>query len=227
MSYTLYIGDRLFSSWSLRGWLMLEKFGLSYQTVMVGLYSGTMAQDMKDLAPARTVPAMKTATGHILSDSISMAETLAEENPNAGLWPKDAGARALARNLVAEMHAGFGALRGECPNNIAWIWKDFEPSPAVLKDVARVEYLWEFAQSRYGRSDSPWLFGDYSLADAFYAPICCRMTTYNLPKSDRAKAYIDATLTDPAFLDWRKSSLTEVHDPFPYDFKNAKADWPY
>lgn len=227
MPYTLFIGDRLFSSWSLRGWLMLEKFGIPYETTMVGLYSGTMAQDMKGMEPARTVPAMKTNVGHVLSDSLSMAETLAEENPDAGLWPKDAGARALARNLVAEMHSSFSALRGECPNNIAFVWSDFTVSDAVKKDLARIEELWALAHSRYGKEGSPWLFGEYSLADVFYAPVCCRMTTYSLPQSEFAKSYIKATLTDPAFQAWRKEALEEVHDPFPYDLAFRKADWPY
>ncbi len=227
MPYNLFIGDRLFSSWSLRGWLMLEKFGIPYETTMVGLYSGTMADDLKGMEPARTVPAMRSVKGHILSDSIAMGETLAEENPSVGLLPKDAGARALARNLIAEMHSSFSALRSECPNNIAFVWSDFKVSDAVKKDLLRIEELWALAHSRYGRADSPWLFGDYSLADVFYAPICCRMTTYSLPKSEFAKTYIKATLTDRAFLEWRNEALKEVHEPFPYDLPFSKADWPY
>jgi len=226
MTYELILGDRTFSSWSLRGWLMLEKFGLPYKTKMVGLYSGTMAQDMAAYAPARTVPAMKTPEGHILSDSISMAETLAEENPDARLWPADAGARALARNLVAEMHSAFGALRDECPNNIAFVWDGFEVSDAVKRDLARIEYLWALARERYG-ANGPWLFGEYTLADVFFAPVACRMTTYGLPQSALAKAYVKTHLTEPAFRAWRKEALTEVHEPFPYDLPYPRKDWPH
>ena len=118
MTYELYIGDRTFSSWSLRGWLMLEKFGLPYKTTMVGLYAGTMAADMAHLSTAKTVPAMVTPSGGLLTDSIAMAETLHEENPTAGLYPTDPAARAMARSLVAEMHGSFGALRGDCPHNM-------------------------------------------------------------------------------------------------------------
>lgn len=224
--YELIIGDRLFSSWSMRGYLMLERFGLPYKTRMVGLYAGTMHQEMTDLAPAKTVPTIRTADGRVLSDSIAMAETLAEENPTLGLWPADPAARALARNLVAEMHASFGALRGDCPCMIGFVWKGFAPSQAVQKDVARIEYLWALAKERHGRDDSPWLFGDYSLADAFYAPVAYRFTTYGLATTAASQAYVDAHLSDPAFLAWRSEALTEVHDPFPYDLPLEKGDWP-
>ncbi|MEL6685666.1 MAG: glutathione S-transferase N-terminal domain-containing protein, partial [Pseudomonadota bacterium] len=102
MTYELYIGDRTFSSWSLRGWLMLEKFGLPYRAHMVGLYAGTMKADLAHLAPAKTVPVMQTANGHVLTDSLAMAETLAENHPEAKLYPVDPAARALARSITAE-----------------------------------------------------------------------------------------------------------------------------
>ncbi len=131
MTYQLYIGDRAFSSWSLRGWLMLEKFNLPYVAHLVGLYSGTMQADLAHLAPAKTVPVLQTAQGHVLTDSLAMAETLAEENPLAHFYPADAGARALARSIVAEMHSGFSALRGDCPMMLSFCWDGFDPSPAV------------------------------------------------------------------------------------------------
>jgi len=212
MTYDLYLGDRTYSSWSLRGWLMLEKFALPYRTTMVGLYSGTMARDLAPLAPARTVPAMKTPEGHVLTDSLSMAETLAERHPEAGLWPRDPAARALARNLVAEMHAGFGALRADCPNNLSCQWIGFAPSGPVHADVARIEALWSLAQERFG-AGGQWLFGDYSLADVFYAPVACRLVTYDLPVGEAARAYINAHLGDPAFNRWQAEAATEVHEP--------------
>lgn len=223
--YDLYIGDRLFSSWSLRGWLMLEKFDIPYRTHMVGLYAGTMAAEMAHLAPARTVPAMTTPEGHVLSDSLAMGETLAERHPDAGFWPSDPAARALARNLVCEMHSSFGALRNDCPNNIGFVWQGFKPSDAVLRDVARIQDLWSLAQSRHG-GDGSWLFGQYSLADVFYAPVACRFTTYGLPIDEPAQAYVSAHLADPAFRAWRAEALTEVHDPFPYNLDLPKANYP-
>ena len=115
MTYELYLGDRSFSSWSLRGWLLFEVFDLPVTVRMVGLYSGTMAQDLAPLAPARQVPTLVTPKGEVIGESLAIAETLAERHPDAGLWPEDPAARARARWLSAEMHAGFQALRAACP----------------------------------------------------------------------------------------------------------------
>jgi glutathione S-transferase len=225
MTYTVYIGDRTFSSWSLRGWLMLEKFGLPYQTRFVGLYAGTMAADLAHIVPARTVPAMTTPQGHVLTDSLAMAETLVENHPDVALYPRDAGARALARSICAEMHSGFSALRGECPNMIRHVWDGFAASPAVMAELARIEALWALARARHG-THTPWLFGEYSLADVFYAPVAMRITTYGLPVSAAAQAYVDAHLRDPAFLEWRAAALQETHDPWPYPMDLPQKDWP-
>ncbi len=204
---------------------MLEAFDLPYNTHLVGLYSGTMAADLAHIAPARTVPAMRTPQGGILTDSLAMAETLVEQHPDVPLLPHDPAARALARSMIAEMHSGFMALREACPNIITHVWEGFEPSQAVRKDLARIELFWTMAKERYGQ-DGPWLFGDYTLADVFYAPVACRMTTYQLPASKIAKNYIAAHLNDPHFLTWRKDALTETHDPYPYNFDLARKPWP-
>ncbi len=225
MTYELYIGDRSFSSWSLRGWLMLEKFGLPYNTHEVGLYAGTMAADMAHLAPARTVPAMQTSAGHVLTDSLAMAETLVENHPDIDLYPRDPAARALARSITAEMHSGFMALRDDCPNMITHVWEGFVPSDAVMADVDRIEALWALARSRHGQN-GPWLFGDYSLADVFYAPVALRMTTYQLPVRAASQAYIDGHLSDPAFLTWREASKSETYDPWPYPMDLGRLPWP-
>lgn len=225
MTYTLYIGDRTFSSWSLRGWLMLEKFGLDYKTHVVGLYSGTMADELKHLPPAKTVPVMVTPDGGVLPDSMAMAETLAEAHPDIPFYPTDPKARALCRTLVAEMHSSFMDLRGECDNMLTHVWVGFKPSEGALKDIARIELLWSMARTQYGQT-GPWLFGEYSLADVFYAPVTHRFTAYDLPRSDLAQAYIETQLNDPAFLNWRAEALKEVHEPFPYDLGLPKKPWP-
>lgn len=225
MTYQLYIGDRTFSSWSLRGWLMLEKFGLPYKTNLVGLYSGTMQADLAHLSPARTVPILQTAEGYILTDSLAMAETLVERHPDIDLYPRDPAARALARSMTAEMHSGFGALRSDCPMMIRFGWKGFAPSLEVRNDLQRIEQLWGLAFEQR-RTGGPWLFGNYSLADAFYAPVAMRITAYDLPVSADAKAYVAAHLADPAFLDWRESALKEVHDPWPYSMDLPRVPWP-
>ncbi|WP_299601867.1 glutathione S-transferase [uncultured Tateyamaria sp.] len=224
MTYDLYIGDRTFSSWSLRGWLMLEKFGLPYRTHMIGLYSGTMVDDLAALAPARLVPTLKLPDGTVVGESIAMAETLAEQNPDAGLWPKDPTARATARWLCAEMASGFSALRGACAMQLQHVNTEFEVSEAVRTDLDRIETLWTHAASF--KTDGPWLFGTYSLADVFYAPVCARIVGYDLPVSDMARTYCMTTLADPAFKAWRAEGLKTVYDPFPYDMGLPTTDWP-
>lgn len=225
MTYKLYIGDRTFSSWSLRGWLMLEKFGLPFETHMVGLYAGTMKADLAHLAPAKTVPVLQTTEGHVLTDSLAMAETLVEQHPDVSFYPKDLDARALARSMVAEMHSGFAALRDACPMMIRFGWSGFEPSGAVINDLRRIALLWDLARERHG-ADGPWLFGRYSLVDAFYAPVAMRITAYGLPVSAQNKAYVQAHLSDPAFMAWRKEALKETHNPWPYPLDLTQIPWP-
>lgn len=224
MTYDLYIGDRTFSSWSLRGWLMLQKFNLPFQEHLVGLYGGTMAQEMAALAPARLVPALRTPEGDVIGESLAIAETLAERHPEAAMWPADAAARIRARWLSAEMTASFGALRGDCPMQLAHVDADFEPSDAVKLDLARIETLWAYAREK--ATTGPWLFGAYSLADAFYAPVCARIIGYNLPVSDAAKSYCMTTLNDPAFKQWRAAGLKVTYDPFPYVPVGRSLPWP-
>ena len=225
MTYDLYIADRSFSSWSLRGWLMLEAFGLPYRSHLVGLYTGTFARDLAPLAPARTVPVLQTPEGHLLTVSLAMAETLAERHPDAGLWPEDPAARALARSIVAEMHAGFHALRGACPMNLRHGWDGFAPGEDVLRDVARAEALWSLARGRHGGA-GPWLFGRYTLADVFYAPLATRIATYGLPVGADAQAYVAAHLADPALRRWRAEGQIVTYPDPPYAMDLPRAPWP-
>jgi glutathione S-transferase len=183
-----------------------------------------MAQEMADLAPARLVPALRTPEGDVIGESMAIAETLAERHPEAGLWPTDASARIRARWISTEMITSFGALRGDCPMQLDHVDADFTPSDAVKRDLARIETLWAFAREK--ATDGPWLFGAYSLADAFYAPVCARMIGYNLPISDAARAYCMTTLRDPAFIEWRAEGLKTTYDPFPYPPAGNSAAWP-
>lgn len=225
MTYDLFIGDRMFSSWSLRGWLMFEKFGLPHKVRMIGLYSGTMAEDMAPLVPARLVPAMRTPEGLVVGESLAMAETLAERHPEAGLWPQDPDARAVARWLCAEMVGGFSALRGDCPMQLSHVWDGFDPSEAVRDDLARIETLWAHARQVSG-SATPWLFGEYCLADVFYTPVAARIVGYDLPVSEDSRAYCRALLGDPAVLEWRQKAHDVTYDPFPYELGLQRREWP-
>lgn len=220
----LIIGDRAYSSWSLRGWLLFEKFGLPVSLRHASLApEGPGFEPLAPYPPARTVPTMVTPEGAVVCDSLAMAEELASRHPDADHWPQDPAARATARSLAAEMHSSFGALRQACPMNLRCAFTDFEPSEAVLKDIARIEELWAHGLDSFG---GPWLCGDYSVADVFYAPIAARIAGIGLPVSDRARAYVDRHLSDPAFRRWRAMAL--VHGPTlpQYSFDHSQGAWP-
>lgn len=225
MTYELYLGDRSFSSWSLRGWLLFEVFDLPVTVRMVGLYSGTMAQDLAPLAPARQVPTLVTPEGEVIGESLAIAETLAERHPDAGLWPEDPAARARARWLSAEMHAGFQALRAACPMQLLHQYVRFTHSDAVLADLARLEEIFASARDLFAGS-GPWLCGRYSIADAFYAPLAARIAGYGLPVSAGLSDYVAQTLADPAFRRWRDLGLTVSYDPVPYALDLPTVPWP-
>ncbi len=203
---------------------MFEKFGIPVNSHMVGLYDGTLAEDLSELAPARLVPAMRTPDGIVIGETLAMAETLAERHPEAQMWPADPAARALARWLAAEMHAGFSALRNECPMQLLHQY-DMSPSDAVKKDLSRLAELWALARTKYGNT-GPWLFGKYSLADAFYAPVAARIAGYGLPVRPLMQQYVETTLSDPAFRRWRAMGLTKTYDPVPYAMDLPTRAWP-
>ncbi|MGB3315479.1 MAG: glutathione S-transferase [Albidovulum sp.] len=202
MTYQLAIGDRSYSSWSLRGWLLFEKFGLPVKCHTGVLYTDDFQHLLAEFAPARLVPAVRTPEGEVIGESLAIAETLAERHPEAGLWPADPAARAMARYMAAEMCTSFTALRGDCPMNLLVSYEDSAPRAEVLADLARLELIWSRARDRFG-VDGPWLFGRYTAADAFFAPVATRIATYNLPAADAAMAYVTAHLADPSFRRWR------------------------
>lgn len=225
MTYDLILGDYAYSSWSLRGWLLFDRFGIDCRTEMVNFKKGGVPEQMPGWAPAKTVPAARTPEGAILTDSIAIAEELADRHPDAGLWPVDPKARATARSLTAEMHSGFTALRGDCPMNLRLAYTGVAPSDAVLSDLRRLEQIWDHAREVCD-PEGPWLCGDYSIADAFYAPVAARIAGYGLDVSESARDYVAAHLTDPAFRRWRAMGLVhgEVLDRYRKPF--ATTDWP-
>lgn len=212
MTYDLYIGDYAYSSWSLRGWLLVHRFGLKARDIMVPFSKRDVGEQLAalGLVPARTVPTLVTADGAIISESAAMAEELASRHPDAGHWPADAKARACARTLVAEMASGFNALRGDCPMSLRACYADAAPRAEVLSDLARMEEIWQAARA-LPRADGPWLFGDYCAADAFFAPVAARIAGFSLPVGDAAQAYVQAHLNDGAFRQWRAMGM--VHGP--------------
>ena len=226
MTYDLYIADQMYSSWSLRGWLMLEKFAIPYHQHMVGLYKGTMADDMAPVFPARLVPAIRTPEGTVVGESMAIAETLAERHPDAGHWPSDPDNRATARWLCAEMASGMAALRSDCAMQLQRCYKGFVPSDAVQADLARIELIWAHARKTSG-AEAGWLFGEYCLADVFYTPVAARIVGYQLPVSDASKEYCELLLSDPAVLKWRAAGEHVVYDPEPYPVDLPSTPWPY
>lgn len=223
--YDLLIGDRSYSSWSLRGWLLFDAFGLPVRCHAARLYTDELPRALRGYAPARTVPVMRTPEGAVVSESLAIAEELASRHPEAGLWPADPALRATARMLAAEMHAGFAALRAYCPMNLRVSYRDCAPSADVLADLARLEELWTHARAVSG-TRTPWLFGAYSAADAFFAPVAARIAGYNLPVGAEAMAYVTAHLAHPSFRRWRAAGLTEGPDQPFYRRDWPQRDWP-
>lgn len=226
MENTLYIGDFAYSSWSLRGWLLFEKFGIPAKLKQVDFNdSRSVAEQLTDAAPARTVPTWVAGDGAVVWDSLALAEELASRYPDARLWPSDPARRALARSLAAEMHSGFSALRTECPMNLRTAYLDSSPSDAVLSDLERLQTIWTHAQRNFSGS-GPWLCGAYCAADVFFAPVAARIAGYSLPVDDTAQAYVKAHLSDPAFRKWRAWGLTQG-DTLPWYAKpHPVKDWP-
>jgi len=204
---------------------LFEKTGISRRVHLVDFSTQDVGTQLRDVFPARTVPTMRTPDGVIVPDSLAMAEELASRHPEAGIWPSDPKARAIGRVLATEMHSGFGALRSECPMALrtGYDWSD--PSPDVRTDLARIEELWTYARKECA-PDGPWLCGDYSAVDAFFAPVAGRIAGFNLPVGPDAQAYVDAHLNDLAFRRWRAMGLVRgQHLPW-YDQTHPQIPWP-
>lgn len=230
MTYVLAIGDRAYSSWSLRGWLPFAKFDIPVATRFLRLYSPELPAALAaEFGGARTVPALlvprEGAPAVPVWDSLAIAETLAERHPEERLWPEDPAARALARSIVAEMHASFSALRTACPMNLRRAYEGFALDAAVANDLARIEALWNRARAAYGGSGR-WLFSRYSIADVFFAPVAARIATYGLPVDEAGAEYVAEHLADPAFRAWRAAGLADPVVQERYDRDLPETAWP-
>jgi glutathione S-transferase len=224
MTYELALGDRAYSSWSLRAWLLFEVFGIPVTTRVAPLFSDAFDRLMAHFAPSRTVPALKLPDGTVMWDSLAISEELASRHPEAGLWPADPSARALARALSAEMHSGFPALRNECPMNLRIAYADFPVSTAVRADIDRIEALWRTAADR--RVIGPWLCGRYSVVDVFFAPVAMRIAGYGIPVGPAAQEYVEMHLDHPALRRWRAMGLAGGPDQPVYTMPHEIRSWP-
>lgn len=197
---TLVIGNKNYSSWSLRGWLALRQAGLEVEEILIPLDEPGYKREIMKYSPSGRVPCLVHGDLQIW-DSLAIGEYAAELAPEAGLWPDDRDARALARAVSAEMHSGFTALREHMPMNIRSSFPKEGRKPGVQEDIDRVRAIWRLCRSRYG-AGGPFLFGRFSIADAMYAPVVSRFRTFAVELGDEEKAYCDAIWELDAMRDW-------------------------
>lgn len=221
MALQLYIGNKNYSSWSMRPWVLLTGAGIPFEEKMVRFDSFDAQSAFKSVVaainPVGKVPVL-VDDGFAVWDTLAIAEYLAERFPDKQLWPADARARARARSVCAEMHSGFTALRNHCSMNIEAslpevgriLWRD---QAGVRADIARLEAMWTGLLAEHG---GPMLFGDFGIADAYFAPVCSRIRTYALPVSPTVAAYVDRVHQLPAVQAWVQQALAE-HDFIDFD----------
>jgi len=204
---TLVIANKLYSSWSLRPWLLLKQFGIAFDEITIPLDLPDTKQKVLKHSPAGKVPILIDGDATVW-ESIAIME-YAGDALGAPVWPQDRAARAMARSVAAEMHAGFMALRSACPMNLGKKYAQKDRGEAVARDVARFSEIVCQARERFG-SGGPFLFGAFSAADAMYAPLVTRLDTYSVDLDGPARAYVDAILALPAFQEWRSEALKET-----------------
>ena len=215
----LIIGPRLYSTWSLRPWLVLKRAGAAFTTREVSYRTDAQKAELRRLSPSGFVPLLKV-DGETLWDTLSISEWAAEHYPEAQLWPEDPTARALARSATAEMHSGFSTLRTLCgtgPDHLmVGEGRSQAPSdPALDRDLARLVELWRQMRGRFG-AGGPWLFGAWSIADAFFTPVAARVRHYQIDLATRgdadgvARAYVEALLAQPDFAEWEALALANA-----------------
>lgn len=200
--YTLVIGTKNWSSWSLRPWLLMRVAGIPFAEVEIPLRETGSPAALARHSPTGLVPVLKVAGGPQVWDSLAIAEYLNECHPDRRLWPDGRSARAHARSVSAEMHAGFATLRREMPMDILGRYPGTVQSTATAGDIARICALWREARADYAQT-GPFLFGQFSIADAMYAPVVTRFITYGVSLGPTEQAYADTIASLPAMAEWR------------------------
>lgn len=203
MTLKLFIGNKTYSSWSLRGWLAVRQSGLPFEEVVVPLYNGDWdkTREGDEYAPSGGKVPILWDGDIVVWDSLAIVEHLNDKTGNTRFWPADEAARAMARSMAAEMHSGFAALRREHSMNIRRIFPPQTPSEAVQADIARLMEIWAQARARFG-GGGDFLFGEWSAADIMFAPVVTRLVTYSLPAARFAHAYVQAVIAHPFMQDW-------------------------
>ncbi|MEM7563573.1 MAG: glutathione S-transferase [Pseudomonadota bacterium] len=221
MKFHLVLGNQAYSSWSLRGWLLFEAFGLECTHEVVPLWTDAFEQFERNHYPSLTVPTVLLNEGEeklSVWDSLAITELLHEQFPQAGIWPKHILARAAARSLVAEMHSGFTHVRSTMPMNVKARYERFIPDSNTQREIDRITMLWDWARSRWG-DEGPYLFGsNMSAADVFYAPVASRFRTYGIDLNSANQQYVDTLLAHPATVDFYQAGLQEEWVIEEYEF---------
>ena len=202
---TLYVGNKNYSSWSLRPWLALEACGVPFEDVVIPFDFSAGNPKFKEISPTGRVPVLHHGDIRVW-ESLAIIEYAAELFPEAGLWPEDAAERAVARSYSMEMLSGFRALRNACPMNIRREKRAIDLPDGVMDDVERIETIWREAVARSG---GPFLFGRFTAADAMFAPVVSRFEVYELTRKQSSLEYMDAVKTHPAFRKWQEAALNE------------------
>ena len=205
---SLVIGNKNYSSWSLRPWLLLKQSGLEFEEIRVVLYAPDFAERVRAISPSGKVPALRHGA-LVVWDSLAICEYLNDAFPEIRAWPRGLEERAIARAVSAEMHSGFTALRNTLPMNIRASGRRVKPTPELERDIARVCEIWRDCRTRAGER-GPFLFGDFSIADAMYAPVATRFATYGVPLGPVEAAYVESLRRLPAMLEWAAAAATEV-----------------
>jgi len=201
----LTIGNKNYSSWSLRPWILMKHLGLAFEERLIPLDTPEFTRDVGTISPTRRVPVLQHGS-LLIWDSLAICEYACELA--GGGWPKDRAARAIARAACAEMHAGFSILRSQWPMNARATGRRTAANPERAADIARVETLWAECRERFGAA-GPWLFGEYSAADAMFAPVVLRLRTYGEPAREQSKQYMRTVLADAHMRDWLASAEAE------------------
>ncbi|HUH85885.1 MAG TPA: glutathione S-transferase family protein [Stellaceae bacterium] len=214
--FIIYIGNKNYSSWSLRGWLMLKHTGAGFTEEVIALdEAGTRANILRH-SPSARVPALKQGE-FVVWESLAIGEYLAELFPAAQLWPKPATARAVARAASSEMHAGFATLRSHLPMNIRSSFPNRGVTPEAQADINRITALWRDCRRRFGE-DGEFLFGAFTIADAMFAPVVSRFRTYKIELDDEAQRYADAVWALPMMQEWAAAARNEPAIIEKYEF---------
>jgi glutathione S-transferase len=204
----LVIGNKLYSSWSLRPWLVLSNFSIPFEEEIIPLRMPDSRGRMLEYSPSGKVPAL--ADGDVtVWESLAIIEYLAEKFPDLAIWPSAGEARAHARAISSEMHSGFQPLRQTCPMHLGARFATPEITDALQASVDRVEDIWSEARNRFGGGQQPFLYGAFSAADAMYAPVVTRFDAYQIPVRESTRMYMDAILAHPSFVAWRDAALAE------------------